>query len=132
MNYKGLIAHWINSSDKDFDIVELLFKNKEYSHCLFFGHLVIEKLLKALYAKSHPKEPYAPKSHNLLYLASKCNLELDENTENRLEHITEFNLSTRYDDERLIFHKQCTAEFTTAQVDIIKELRKWLKTLVAR
>lgn len=35
------------------------------------GHLVIEKLLKGLYAKNNPDDPIAPKIHNLFYFHSK-------------------------------------------------------------
>lgn len=63
----------------------------------FFGQMVIEKLLKALYAKNNKGAPYAPKTHDLLYLAEKMNLEVTEKQANDLVEITKFNLNTRYD-----------------------------------
>lgn len=56
----------------------ILYKNKKYSWYLFIGYLVIEKVLKALYAKQNIENPHCVKTHNLLLLAKKCNIELDE------------------------------------------------------
>ena len=42
--------------------MKVLHNNKKNSYCLFFGHLVIEKLLKGLYAKNNKNNPQAPKA----------------------------------------------------------------------
>ena len=63
--------------------MNVLYSSKKNSYSLFSGHLVIEKLLKGLYAKNDKENPYTIKSHNLLALAEKCNLELtDEQVKN--------------------------------------------------
>lgn len=104
----------------------LLYKNKKNSYCLFFGHLVIEKLLKALYAKNNKGAPHAP----LLYLAEKMNLELTERQEDLLDLITKFNMSARYDDYKREFYTKCTDEYTLEQLKNIEEVRTWLKNLL--
>ena len=43
------IKYWMESSENDYDAMKNLYKSKNYNWCLFIGHLVIEKLLKALY-----------------------------------------------------------------------------------
>ena len=130
MNNKQLAAHWEQSSDRDFVTVDILFENKQYPQSLFWGHLVLEKLLKAIYAKVNPQNPHAPKTHDLLFLAKRSGLEFSEEIVDKLENITDFNLSARYEDEKHIFYKQCTKEFTSEQIRIIKELRQWLKKLI--
>ena len=55
------------------------------TYCLFFGQMVIEKLLKALYAKNNKGAPYAPKTHDLLYLLEKLNIELTEEQINKIK-----------------------------------------------
>jgi len=132
MEYKKLIAYWTQSSDDDFEAVEVLYRNKQYVHCLFFGHLVIEKLFKALYAKIYPKEPYAPKSHDLLFLARKCGIELDLDKKILLDIINSFNINARYESYKNEFRKQCTEEFADEQIKNIEDVRKWLKTLIAQ
>ena len=46
-----IINHWIESSEKDFKTMMDLYETKNNNWALFIGHLVIEKLLKALYLK---------------------------------------------------------------------------------
>ena len=43
-----IIQYWAATSKQDFETAEILFENKKYSHALFFCHLSIEKILKAL------------------------------------------------------------------------------------
>lgn len=127
-----LVNYWINSSDEDYDTMQYLFKGGKNSYCLFFGHLVIEKLLKALYAKDNPNEPYSVKSHNLLLLAEKCKLNLTDNQIKKLQIITQFNISARYDDYKQSFSSKCTNEWTTEQIKNIDEVQLWLKKMLIK
>ena len=132
MASERLIKHWVASAEKDFENMLGMFENKYYSWSLFVGHLVIEKLLKALCAKKHSTKPHAPMIHNLQVLANKCELELDEERADKLAEITSFNLAARYQDEKLDFYKLCTKEFTASKIKDIKELRIWLKKLIEK
>lgn len=108
------------------------FEIKQYTWSLFIGQLVIEKLLKSLYAKNNENSPYAIKSHNLLALAQKCNLELTEEQVEKLKLITQFNISARYEDYKNEFYNLCTEEYTAEQINNIEEVREWLKELLAQ
>ena len=112
--------------------MKYLYNGKKNSYCLFFGHLVIEKLLKGLYAKNNKENPYAIKSHNLLALAEKCNLELTNDQVEKLQIITQFNISARYDDYKETFNQKCTDEYTSVQIKNIEEVRIWLKNLLIK
>ena len=122
-----LAKHWVESSDEDFGAMITLFNGKKYSWSLFVGQLVLEKLLKAIFAKRNADAPHAPRIHNLLLLSKKCNLELTKDREGNLEVITGFNLSARYEDFKKEFYNRCTREYASEQIAIIKELRAWLK-----
>ena len=74
---------------------------------------------------------YMHKSHDLLYLAEKVNLELNERQEDLLDIITRFNMNARYDDYKKEFYKRCTNEYTLEQIKNIEGVRKWLKELLA-
>ena len=130
MNNIDLMNYWIKSSDKDYDVMLDLKEKNRNTYCLFFGQMVIEKLLKALYAKNNKGGPYAPKTHDLLYLAEKLNLELTEEQEVALNEITTFNLSTRYDDYKRAFYNKCTDEYTEEQINKIKEVKAWLEIML--
>ena len=130
MNNIDLMNYWIESSDEDFNVMLDLKEKNRNTYCLFFGQMVIEKLLKALYAKNNKEAPYAPKTHDLLYLAEKLNLELTEEQEVILNEITTFNLSTRYDDYKRAFYNKCTDEYTEEQINKIKEVKAWLEIML--
>ena len=125
-----LMNYWLESSDEDYNVMNVLHNNKKNSYCLFFGHLVIEKLLKALYAKNNKSAPYAPKSHDLLHLAEKAELKLTERQEDMFDTITRFNMNARYDDYKREFYLMCTDEYTEQQLKNIEEVRTWLKSLL--
>ena len=130
MNNIDLMNYWIESSDEDYDTMMYMKAGKKNTWCLFMWHLVIEKLLKALYAKNNKNAPYAPKSHDLLHLAEKTELELTDRQEDLLDTITRFNMNARYDDYKKEFYLKCTDEYTEQQLKNIEEVRLWLKNLL--
>ena len=132
MNNIDLMNYWIKSSDNDYDVMLDLKEKKRNTYCLFFGQLLIEKLLKAYYSKINKHAPYAPKAHDLVYLANKMNLELTEDQERILNVITKFNIEARYDDYQMEFLAKCTDEYTEIQIRNIEVIRKWLKELLAQ
>lgn len=125
-----LMEYWINSSDRDYESMKKNFEIKQYTWALFIGHLMIEKLLKGLYAKNNIDNPYTIKSHNLLALAQKCNIELTDEQVQKLKIITQFNISARYEDYKNEFYKRCTKEYTEEQIKNIEEVREWLKEIL--
>ena len=60
-----LMEHWLESANSDYETMRSLYDTKHFHWPLFMGHLVIEKLLKGLYAKLNAEKPHAPKTHNL-------------------------------------------------------------------
>ncbi len=130
MNNIELMNYWIKSSDNDYEVMIDLKEKKRNTYCLFFGQMVIEKLLKAYYAKKNKNAPYAPKTHELAYLANKMNMKLTEKQEDILETISDFNMEARYGDYKYTFELKCTDEYTNTWIKNIKELRKWLKELL--
>ena len=124
-----LIAHWGKSSDIDFRAMEHLFEKKDYSYALFFGHLAVEKILKALYVENNKE--HAPPIHNLLRLANLTGLSLDKEKTEKLIVISSFNIEARYPDLKRSFREKCTKEFTFKQIRTIKEIYKWLTEKIA-
>ena len=126
MTNKELKKYWINSAEENYNTMKNLFNSKDYTWSLFLGHLIIEKLLKALYAKKNEANPYAPKTHDLVFLAKKCDIDLDKKIEKRLYTITTFNINARYEDYKNTFKKKCTKEYTENEIKNIEEMRTWL------
>ena len=92
--------------------------------CAFFGHLTIEKLLKAIFVEKFNEVP--PYTHRLVFLAEKVDLDVSSERLELLEVITDFHLEARYPDEQFSFFKKCTKEFTNGYLKKIGGLRRWL------
>lgn len=128
MDKYDLIKYWVETSEQDYNTMLHLYETKDYHWSLFMGHLVIEKLLKALYAKNVDNN--IPRIHDLLRLTEKANVKTTDEQQDSLDIITTFNISARYPDYKQSFYKKCDYEFTSSNIERIKELRKWLLTLI--
>lgn len=122
------ISYWINSAENDWLVAGHLLEKGDNAYALFFGHLTLEKYLKAVFVKI--KEDTPPLTHRLVYLAEKCELALSEDQMELLEAVTDFNLEARYPDEKFSFQKKCTKVFTTQYLNQIEEMKQWLQKML--
>jgi HEPN domain-containing protein len=123
------IKYWLNSADHDLDTAESLFSTGKYDWCLFLGHLVLEKGLKAFYVKDNENR-MPPKIHNLVKLAEKTTIPLNAELKLFLDEVNDFNLEVRYPEYKQEFYKICTMKFTEEYLNKIKEHYKWIKSLL--
>ena len=130
MNNIDLMNFWMESANEDYDTMLYMKAGKKNTWCLFMGQMVIEKLLKAVYAKNNVSAPYAPKSHDLMYLAQKNNLIVTETQQLYLNEITRFNLNSIYDDYKREFSQKCTDEYTEEQIKKVEEVKQWLENIL--
>jgi HEPN domain-containing protein len=107
---------------KQFAFVRL---TDEPSNALFFGHLAVEKLLKAVCVLR--KKEHAPPIHNLPRLARMAGIALSPERREQLVQITSFNIEARYPDLKRSFRNKCTREFAFEQINGIKDVMKWLR-----
>ena len=128
IDVESLKAYWLTEAEESLQVADHLVEKEDYSYALFFGHLAIEKLLKALHI-AHRGE-HAPPIHNLLRLGRAAGLKLDEAKADALIRITAFNIEARYPDVKRSFRKKCTAEFTGSQMHLIREVFQWIKSLL--
>lgn len=107
---RQLIAYWFGNAESKLAVMETLYKNKKYSDALFFGHLALECILKAIVVQA--TKDHAPRTHNLTRLAELGKLTLTLEQKKFLAQVNEFNLQARYPDVKFMFYKQCTKKFT--------------------
>jgi len=119
------VKYWFDGAKDDLDTAESLFQTRKYPYALFFGHLAIEKLLKALVVKE--TREHALYTHSLSLLASKLTIKIPEEMEKKLVRFMEFYFEARYPEERMKFYKKCTKNFTEQNLNEIKKVFKWLK-----
>lgn len=119
------IAYYELSADEDWGIAEKLFRSKDYAYCLFFCHLALEKILKAVVVAKTGQHP--PHTHFLSRLAELAELPLDENQIADLNEITKFNIETRYESDKREFRKLATKAYAEKYMEITKNFIIWLK-----
>ncbi len=127
MTLEEHIAYWIESADNDLSTAESNFETKHYDWCLFIGHLVLEKSLKALYAQNNNNET-PPKIHNLFRLSQLALIKISEETENFLIEVNKFQMEARYPQSKKEFYKLCTEDYALEKFNKIKETYSWLKS----
>jgi len=125
MDNEKQIDYWAKSAAHDFEAAEALIKEKKYDWALFLGHLVLEKILKALFVQQ--KREFPPKTHNLVVLIKEIGMEVNEEIYDFFEEVNTFHISTRYPDEQFKFYQLCTEEFTLDKFKQIREKLKWLQ-----
>ncbi len=119
-------TYWMTEAEEALRVADHLVDKADYSYALFFGHLAIEKMLKAIYVARC--EAHAPPIHNLLKLAREAGVVLDEARTEALITVTAFNIEARYPDLKRAFRQMCTPEYTRRQMMMIKELFEWLRS----
>ena len=75
---KAAVKYWEITAKRDFETMNGLFKIKRYPESLFYGHIVLEKIIKALVVKVQRDNP--PYTHDLVRLIAitKINLGKEE------------------------------------------------------
>ncbi len=123
-----IIKFWLESSEKDFKTMEDLFQTNNNHWSLFMGHLVIEKLAKAVYVKRTGNHP--PLIHDIRRILEKAGIDIEQNRKTALDSVTRFNIKARYDDYKQNFYKLCTDSFTKEWIENIKDTRLWIKSML--
>lgn len=90
------IDYWKNGAVNDLETAELLISGKKYIEGLFFCHLTIEKIFKALVVRK--TNQLAPKTHNLNYLYELSGVKVSEEDTSFLSVLMKYQLEGRYPD----------------------------------
>lgn len=117
-----LVHYWLDSSQEKYKTMKGLYKIKRYADCLFFGHLILEKILKAHVVQK--TKDHAPRTHNLVYLVELAKLTFNKKERNTLADVDTFNMTARYPDQKLLFYKKCNKKFTDQYYYQIEKLYK--------
>ena len=118
------INYWLDGAAYDLETGKSLIDAKRFPYALFFAHLAIEKVLKALVVNG--TKEHAPYSHSLPLLAARTGLEIPEDVIDQLAEYVEFHLESRYPDERKDFYKLCTEDFSRKKFAEMEKIYRWL------
>ncbi len=120
MTQQKAINIWIDGAADALDTCDRLFESKKYHHALFFLHLALEKIIKALYISNLDDSP--PYIHNLKLLIKMSKVKVSNEEIKQLDEISEFNVAARYDDYKFEIYKRATEDYTKKWIEIGKGL----------
>lgn len=121
---KNAIEYWRKTAERDYDTMLGLFKIKRYPESLFFGHILLEKILKGLVVKIVNEQP--PYIHDLVRLAELVKMDLSAEEFRFLKLVNGFNLKTRYPEDKLKIYKKYDKKNTQIVLDEVLVLHKKL------
>ncbi|MDA2921636.1 HEPN domain-containing protein [Patescibacteria group bacterium AH-259-L07] len=122
---KKFVDYWQDNAKKDWQVAQSLLDLKHYNYSLFFCHLTLERLIKALVVSRTGNQ--APFTHDLYSLILKTGIEVSAERKKYLEIITTFNMRARYDTLRYAFYKKVTKKYAEEYLKITHDLILWLK-----
>lgn len=120
------ILYWVEIARDDLRVARNLLISGDRLHALFFCHLSIEKMLKALFVKVNRTSP--PPIHHLPRLAMESGMELSEEDFEFLNELLRFNIEARYPKDRTAIRRRCTVKYVE---EMFVKVKKWQKRLSA-
>src|SRR5260221_13689304 len=93
----GASEEWFYQASYDYATAIAMFKSRRYVYCIFMCHLSLEKALKGLFVKK--KNIFPPKTHNLLYVIEKLELQLPEEYDKFVSALNKVSIPTRYPED---------------------------------
>ncbi len=104
INVKKQILYWETGAEEELLNGRIMVENNRFLTSLFFCHLCLEKILKALVVKKTEQHP--PRTHILSSLADTAGVVLDEFQE---ESFRKYKHTIWKGDTRSIFHRNQTS-----------------------
>ena len=117
--------NWLALADYDLETARHMLTTGRYLYVVFLCHLALEKILKAHVAEF--TQEVLIKTHDLIYLVKKCELELSENHLDFIGKINTASIPTRYPDDLQRSLKEYPKSVVKNYLDQTEELVKWLK-----
>ena len=122
MDIAKQVEYWTTGSAEDLAAAESLLEKGHLRHSLFFAHLALEKMLKALVVQRTEQTP--PKIHSLIRLAVLADLRLDQKRDDCFREFGAYQLEGRYPDSQqfCLGYEEVCEELKRAQ-----EMLAWLR-----
>jgi HEPN domain-containing protein len=94
INVPKQIEYWRNTAESDIETASILINSGKYVEGMFFCHLSIEKIIKALVVKQTENIPN--RSHDLFYLLEIAKIEFTEAQSGFMQILMKYQLEGRY------------------------------------
>jgi HEPN domain-containing protein len=119
------INYWRQLAAEDMDTAQYNLQGGKHVPALFFWHLTLEKLLKALWVKNNiPDTP--PFTHDLQKLMAGTSLECDADCYDYLNVVNAWNLEARYPEYTRTLRRIADKTYMAQHEQRIKKFYEWL------
>ena|SRR5690606_25585955 len=125
MNKNEHISWWRNEALRNWETAVYLMTGKQNVFALFAFHLVIEKLLKAIWVK-HNIDNTPPRQHDLTFIYNQTDLKLNSEWYDYLPTINTWNLESRYPDYKLKIYERANENYMKEHFEKISKLKECL------
>jgi HEPN domain-containing protein len=125
VDIKKQISYWKESAEEDWAVAQQLLESGRTRHGLFFAHLALEKMLKALVCKN--TGDLAPRIHNLNRLIDLAGVVSSPVQTDILAEMNAFHIEGRYPET---LTKPPTEEEAVRYTKRAEEVFRWLTKLL--
>jgi HEPN domain-containing protein len=125
MTKEEYIKYWKETGVLDWSSSEDLYKTNHFIQSLFFAHLSLEKICKAIWVKDNETN-HPPRVHNLVYILKQTKLEMSNEQLDFLLVFNDFQLEGRYPDYSMKIYQKCDAATTRSLLDKANKIKEWL------
>lgn len=116
------ITYWKRQALDDWETVDVLYEGRKYLQSLFWLHLSIEKLCKALWISTNEGNS-PPRTHNLNRLLAETNVAIPNDYAVLLIELNRFQLEGRYPDYVSDAYRTITSTLVEEYVERVNPLR---------
>lgn len=120
-------GYWQELAEYDLDTAKAMLETGRYLYVGFMCHQVVEKMMKAYYAKSHGEMP--PYTHNLELLAGKSSLaaSLSDEQLGFIRLLEPLNVESRYPADRELLAQALSADRCREILEQTTEMYRWIE-----
>lgn len=122
---KRTTLSWLKIAEYDLETAKAMLQTGRYLYVAFMCHQSLEKMFKAII--SNKKDEMPPYTHNLVLLASLCEIKIPKNKIDFLAMLNPYNIEARYPKTKQAISKLCTKITATNILKETGELYVWLK-----
>jgi HEPN domain-containing protein len=122
MDVRAQVDYWRRGAEEDMEVADELLEKGRLRHALFFGHLALEKMLKAHVTQRTADVP--PRIHTLSRLAEIAGLTLPPEQQELIREFNVYHMEGRYPEE--LRRMRIDPKYANTLLSGAKEVLRWL------
>ena len=122
------VQSWLERSTYDLDTAKAMLESGRHLYVLFCCQQAIEKSLKAVMVQKTGDLP--PRIHNLLRLAERAGIELDEDRRDLLGRLSAYYIQSRYPEEIKELGARIDRKMASDILAQTEENIRWLRSTI--